>query len=353
MRSTSGSLCEDSRDISLPLLTCGNVIIMSVRGSARSLLVWHVHGSWMESLLAGPHRYVIPVKPSRDADGRGLSGRSWPQAREVSADELCDEDIDLVILQRPHEVELARQWLRREPGVDIPAVYVEHNAPRPSAVDSVHPIASRTDIALVHVSDFNRLMWDNGAAPTRVITHGIADPGPYYTGDVAHAATIINEPLRRWRTVGTDLVIELGKYVPVDVWGVETLDLNGGARGPGSRVRGKGDVPPQTLMRQVARRRVYLHTPRWTSLDVSLVQAMYLGMPVVAVAATMAPTVVPSEAGVVSVDVKTLGHALEGFVTDLSAASLAGKAAREFAMAHFSLDRFLARWDELIEERCG
>ena len=55
-------------------------------------------------------------------------------------------------------MELVRQWLRREPGVDIPAVYVEHNAPRPSAADSVHPIASRSDITLVHVSDFNRLM---------------------------------------------------------------------------------------------------------------------------------------------------------------------------------------------------
>jgi glycosyltransferase involved in cell wall biosynthesis len=106
-------------------------------------------------------------------------------------------------------------------------------------------------------------------------------------------------------------------------------------------------------MRQVARRRVYLHAPRWTSLDISLVEAMYLGMPVVAVAATMAPLVVPPEAGVVSADVKTLGHALEGFVTDLSAATLAGKTAREFAMAHFSLNRFLAQWDELIEERCG
>jgi hypothetical protein len=326
---------------------------MSVRGSARSLLVWHVHGSWMKSLVAGPHRYVIPVNSSRDAYGRGVKGRNWPQAHEVSAEQLHDQDIDLVILQRPEEIELVRQWLRREPGVDIPAVYVEHNAPRPSAADSVHPIASRTDIALVHVTDFNRLMWDNGAAPTRVITPGIADPGPYYTGDVAAAAAMMNEPLRRWRTVGTDIAIELAKYVAVDVWGIDTVELNRGPRGPGCRIRGKGDLESQRLMRQVARRRVYLHTARWTSLGFSLIEAMYLGMPVVAVAATMAPLVIPPEAGVVSADINTLGHALQGFVTDTSAAALAGKAAREFAMAHFSLDRFLAQWEELIEERCG
>ena len=85
----------------------------------------------------------------------------------------------------------------------------------------------------------------------------------------------------------------------------------------------------------------------------SLVEAMYLGMPVVAVAATMAPLGVPAEAGVVSADVNTLASALQGFVTDRAAATLAGKAAREFAIAHFSLDRFLSEWDEVIEQQCA
>jgi glycosyltransferase involved in cell wall biosynthesis len=234
----------------------------------------------------------------------------------------------------------------------VPAVYVEHNTPRPFAVDSVHPVAGRADIPLIHVSDFNRMMWDNGAAPTKVIPHGIADPGPLYTGEVAAAATMINEPLRRWRTVGADLLAELGTHVPIDVWGIGTTEFGGTARRK-SRVRGKGDVPTPRLWRQVARRRVYLHTPRWTSLGMSLIEAMYLGMPVVAVASTMAPLVVPAEAGVVSADVSTLAYALQGFVTDLAAATVAGKSAREFAMAHFSLDRFLTQWDRVIEERCA
>jgi hypothetical protein len=56
---------------------------------------------------------------------------------------------------------------------------------------------------------------------------------------------------------------------------------------------------------------------------------------------------------VVSADVATLAYALEGFVTDLAAASAAGKAARDFARAHFALDRFLTEWDDLIEECLG
>jgi hypothetical protein len=49
----------------------------------------------MESFVAGQHRYVIPVNPARDADRRGLMGRNWPRAQEVSVDELSGEDIDL------------------------------------------------------------------------------------------------------------------------------------------------------------------------------------------------------------------------------------------------------------------
>ncbi|HEX2284763.1 MAG TPA: glycosyltransferase [Mycobacterium sp.] len=305
----------------------------------------------MESFVAGRHRYIIPVNADRDDNGRGLCGRNWPRAKEIPSWRLRDEHVDLVVLQRPDEIELATRWLGRRPGIDIPAVYVEHNTPRPYAVDSVHPVAGRSDIPLIHVTDFNRLMWNNGAAPTRVITHGIADPGPLYTGEIPAAATMINEPCRRWRTVGADLLAELAVHVPIDVWGIDSEKLND-PHGAG-RVRGKGDVPAPRLLHQVGRRRVYLHTARWTSLGLSLVEAMYLGMPVVAVASTMAPLVVPPEAGVVSADVHTLEYALEGFVTDKSAASAAGKAARDFAMAHFSLERFLADWEDVIDECCG
>lgn len=320
---------------------------MSASAATRSVLVWHVHGSWTESFVAGRHRCVIPVNENKDAYGRGLSGRNWPRAQEIPWSRLRDEDIELVVLQRPQEIELTSRWLGRRPGVDVPAVYVEHNAPRPYAVDSVHPIAGRDDIPLIHVTDFNRLMWNNGVAPTRVIDHGIADPGHLYTGEIVAAATMINEPDRRWRTVGADLLEELSAHTPIDVWGIGSESMSSIGN-----VRGKGDVPATRLLRQVARRRVYLHTARWTSLGLSLIEAMFVGMPVVAVASTMAPLVVPPEAGVVSADVTTLAYALEGFVTDFPAASAAGKAARDFAMAHFALDRFLAEWDAVIEENC-
>lgn len=316
----------------------------------RGVLIWHVHGSWMDSFVAGRHRYVVPVSADEPEMARGLLGRSWPNAVEVPADRLQDQDIDLVVVQRPEEIELAERWLGRRLGHEVPAVYVEHNAPRPFAVDSVHPVADRHDIPLIHVTEFNELMWDNGTAPTMVINHGIADPGRQYTGEIPAAAAMINEPLRRWRTVGADLLGDLAAHRPIDVWGIDTVALND--RHPTGLVRGRGDVPPPQLWRDVARRRVYLHTARWTSLGLSMVEAMFLGMPIVAVATTMAPLVVPAEAGVVSANPKTLAYALERFATDFAEAVAAGKAARDFAVANFSLDRFLTQWDEVIDGHC-
>jgi glycosyltransferase involved in cell wall biosynthesis len=317
------------------------------------ILLWHVHGSWTTSFVQGDHDYLLPVTPDRDSDGLGRARTwDWPSTVvEVPHDRLHDTDVDLVVLQRPHELELAERWTGRRPGRDVPAVYVEHNTPRPYAVDSRHPVADRDDIPIVHVTEFNRLMWDNGIAPTTVITHGLRDPGHLYTGEIASAATMINEPVRRWRTVGADLLAPLARHVPIDVWGIDSELLNEPThRTPG--VTPHGDVPTDRLMPEVARRRVHLHTARWTSLGLSLIEAMFLGMPVVAVASTMAPLVIPAEAGVVSADVSVLGTAAAEFVADPAAALAAGKAARDYATTHFGLGRFLAEWSRLIEETC-
>ncbi|WP_313673919.1 glycosyltransferase [Mycolicibacterium sp.] len=327
---------------------------MSITGRAsaeRSVLAWHVHGSWMESFVAGRHRYLLPVTPERDAFGLGRCGRDWPNTVEVPVDRLADNDVDLVVLQRPEEIELTERWLRRRPGIDVPAVFVEHNAPRPHPCDSVHPLADRHDIRVVHVTDFNRLMWDNGRAPTTVIDHGIADPGQQYRGEIPHAATMINEPLRRGRVVGTDLLATLGETAPVDVWGIGTEALNERRHRHGG-VTGMGDVARARLLPAVAQRRVYLHTARWTSLGVSLVEAMFLGMPVVAVASTMTPLAVPAEAGVVSADPDLLAAALAHFLSDRAAAEVAGKVARCYAQSRFGLDRFLADWEDVMAATC-
>ena len=100
------------------------------------ILLWHVHGSWTTAFVAGAHDYVLPLLPDRGIDGVGRARTwDWPAtAREVPVDRLAHEPLDLVVLQRPHEARLVQELTGRRPGRDLPAIYLEHNAPPEKAV---------------------------------------------------------------------------------------------------------------------------------------------------------------------------------------------------------------------------
>jgi hypothetical protein len=316
------------------------------------VLLWNVHGSWDTAFAMGRHSCVVPVTRGRGLDGRGLPRTyDWPpSAREVPAGRLRDEDIDVVLLQRPRELELTARWLGRRPGRDIPAVYVEHNTPRGHVPDVRHPLAGRRDILLVHVTHFNAMCWDNGRAPVMVIEHGVPDPGYRYRGDWPRAGVVINEPLRRWRVAGTDLLPAFTRVAPLDVFGMRADGLPQRLGADPASVWLFGDLPQKKMHAELARRRVYLHPFRWTSLGLSLIEAMLLGMPVVALAATEAAEAVPPEAGVVSSRLDVLTDAVRRFVGDPLAARRAGQAARTAALGRYSLARFHRDWDRALQE---
>jgi glycosyltransferase involved in cell wall biosynthesis len=318
---------------------------------ARHILVWHVHGSWTTSFVRGAHEYLLPVLPDGGPWGGGRCGRAWPDnAREVPAESLRDTDVDLVVLQRPDELDLAARWLGRRPGPDIPAVYVEHNTPRGDAPTTRHPVADRADITLVHVTAFNELMWDAGIAPTAVIDHGIPDPGYRYSGELDSAAVVVNEPVRRGRVTGTDLLPRFADAIGLDVYGMGCDGLAEHTAGTRCPVRIWGDLPTDRLHTAMARRRCYLHPIRWTSLGLSLIEAMHLGMPVVGLATTEAVEAVPPDAGVLSTRADRLVAALRDLAHEPGWARQLGKQARETALARYGLTRFLSDWDRLIEQ---
>jgi hypothetical protein len=294
------------------------------------VLLWHVHGSWTNAFVRGPHTYLLP-------EGGPWGGRDWP-AVEMSPAELADTDVDVVILQRTEEIELAERWLGRRPGRDVPAVFVEHNTPQ----GEPHPLADRDDVLIAHVTHFNQWMWDNGKAPTTVVEHGIVEPAARYTGELAHAAVVTNEPVRRWRVAGTDLLPRFTPVAPVDVFGTG-LD---GLADPGLNLH--GDLPHDRLHPELARRRVYLHVTRWTSLGPALIEAMQIGMPVVCLAATEAVEAVPPAAGVLSTDIDVLVAGLRELLAEPELAAWTGKQAREHALRSYGLARFLADWDRVL-----
>jgi hypothetical protein len=306
------------------------------------VLLWHVHGSWTTAFVHGEHEYLVPVVPDRGPEGRGRAQTYvWPEAaREVTLEEAADAEVDVVIAQRPEELDgLGERWLGgRKPGRDLPAVYVEHNAPQGRIADMRHPAADRDDLAVVHVTHFNDLFWDCGDTRTHVIEHGVVDPGYRYTGELPRSAVVINEARRRGRVTGTDLLERLRQEVPLDLFGMDSV-----------AVGGLDDIRQDDLHDEMARRRVYLHPIRWTSLGLSLIEAMHLGMPVVALATTEVPEAVPEAAGVVSTRVEVLRDAVRDLVADPDTARERGLAARVAALERYGLGRFLADWDELLE----
>jgi glycosyl transferase family 1 len=304
------------------------------------ILLWHVHGSWTTAFVQGRHEYLVPVVPDRGPDGRGRARTwQWPASVvEVSPERLAREPVDVVILQRPDDEALATRWLGgRRPGREVPAVWLEHNAPQGRIAEMRHPAADRPDLTLVHVTHFNALFWDAGDTTTRVIEHGVVDPGAQYTGELPRAVVVVNEPGRRGRVTGTDLLRDLGRDVTLDLVGI-----GAGALG------GIENLPQAHLHAAMARRRVYLHPVRWTSLGLALIEAMHLAMPVVALATTEVPEAVPPEAGVISTRVAVLREALKALIDDPEQARVMGKAARTHALARYGLERFLGDWDALL-----
>jgi glycosyltransferase involved in cell wall biosynthesis len=122
---------------------------------------------------------------------------------------------------------------------------------------------------------------------------------------------------------------------------------------PPERLRLGGDLPTARLHARLARSRAYLHPLRWTSLGLALLEAMHLGMPVLVLATTEAARAVPPDAGAVSTNVGDLTAMAARLLADPDEARSRGRAARRAALDRYSLSRFLADWDDVLDAAAG
>src|SRR5439155_13543320 len=163
----------------------------------------------------------------------------------------------------------------------LPRIYLEHDPPREHPTDTRHPVDD-PNVLLVHVTPFNRLMWDSGRTPTRVIEHGVMVPeSARYTGEVARGLVVVNHIKRRGRRLGLDVYERLRDEVPLDLVGMGSEEVGG-----------LGEVPPMDLPAFAARYRFFFNPIRYTSLGLAVCEAMLIGLPVLGLATTEMVTAV-------------------------------------------------------------
>lgn len=303
-----------------------------------NILTWHIHGSYLNTLARIEHNWYLPVKPGRPEGygGRGPTFDLPDYVREVPAERVRDLKLDLIIYQAPKnycddQFEILTTEQRR-----LPKIYLEHNTPKPHAVDTRHLIDD-PEVLLVHVTHYNRLMWDNGRTPTVVIEHSVAiDPSIKYGGHIERGITVVNGMQKRPRIAGYDIFLYTQQKIPLDCAGMKT-----GAFG------GLGDIPYRELHRLLAQYRFLFSPIRYTSLPLAVIEAMTIGMPVVALATTELPTVIShGETGYVSCDIDELIEHMRFLLSDHKEASRIGRNARAVAQERFGLDRFIRDWNK-------
>jgi glycosyltransferase involved in cell wall biosynthesis len=302
-----------------------------------NILIWHIHGSYLNTLARIEHNWYLPIKPGRPEgySGRGPTFDLPDYVREVPAEQVRDLKLDLVIYQTPKnycedQFEILTAEQRR-----LPKIYLEHNTPKPHAVDTSHPVDD-PEVLLVHVTHFNRLMWDNGRTPTVVIEHSVAiNPSIRYNGHRERGVTVINGMQKRSRIVGYDIFLKARQKIPLDCVGMETEAFGG-----------LGDIPYRDLHCLLADYRFLFSPIRYTSLPLAVIEAMTIGMPVVALATTELPAVIlHGETGYVSCDIDALIERMDFLLSNYEEASRLGRHARAVALERFGLDRFIRDWE--------
>jgi len=306
------------------------------------VLTWHVHGSYLFYLAQSHNQFYLPVKPGHpEGYGGRAKGFEWPDnVHDISAEDVGELDLDCVIFQSAKNYLEDQYEILTERQRRLPRIYLEHDTPRQHPTDTRH-VCNDPDVLLVHVTHFNRLMWDNGETPTRVIEHGVVVPRRVtYTGEIERGLVVVNGLTKRSRRVGADVFADVRNRIPLELIGMES-------EGAG----GRGEIDHNDLPGFAARHRFFFNPIRYTSLGLAVCEAMTIGMPIVGLATTEMVRVVENDvSGYVDTDVNNLIARMQYLLREPSEARRLGEGARRFARSHFGIDRFAADWDSVIDQ---
>ncbi|WP_158824710.1 glycosyltransferase family 4 protein [Mucilaginibacter lacusdianchii] len=308
--------------------------------SRLKIFTWHIHGSYLFYLSQGNYDVYIPTKPEKTEGyyGRGETFPFGPNVIEVPAEEVKNHEFDVIVYQTNQNYLYDQYEILSAEQQALPKVYIEHDPPRQHPTDTKHAVNDK-DVTLVHVTHFNKLMWDCGETPATVIEHGVINPNAPYTGEKPRGIVVINNLPTRGRLLGLDIFMKVREHVPLDLVGMGTGDL------------GLGEVLHPQLPEFVSKYRFFFNPIRYTSLGLAVCEALMQGIPVVGLATTELSAVIDNEhSGFIHTDVNYLIDKMNLLIEDADLARRIGAGGRELAQTRFSIERFTRDWEQLFNK---
>jgi glycosyltransferase involved in cell wall biosynthesis len=301
---------------------------------------WHIHGSYLYYLSQGDFDIYVPLKENKSTGyiGRGTTFPFGNNVFEVPVDKVKELPLDCILFQTPQnylhdqfEILSAEQRL-------LPKIYLEHDPPQGIPTDTPHVVLNDPEITLVHVTHFNKLMWNNGKAQTHVIDHGITPSSVKYSGVLDRGIVIINNLQERGRRLGLDIYLEVREHVPIDLIGMDTKKLGG-----------LGEILHPQLPDFLKQYRFFFNPIRYTSLGLAVLEAMMVGLPVVGLATTEMVTVIQNgHNGILHTDISYLIGEMKKLIEDPAYAARLGNAGKQTVTERFNIQRFKSDWYELL-----
>lgn len=307
------------------------------------IFTWHIHGSYLYYLSQGDYKIFIPVKEEKTEGyyGRGKTFPFGDNVIEIPADEVKNYAFDCILFQTNKNFLVDQFEILSEAQRDLPKIYLEHDPPYGHPTDNKH-IINDPNMVLVHVTHFNKLMWDSNKTPTRVIEHGVIMPEVCYTGELNKGIVVINNLPSRGRLLGFDIFKQVKEHIPIDLAGMGTEEW------------GLGEVLHPQLPAFESRYRFFFNPIRYTSLGLAICEAMMMGMPVVGLATTELSTVIDNGySGFIHTNTDVLMDKMRMLLRDKNIARDIGANGRDVAMERFNIKRFVRDWETLFMTMTG
>ena len=304
------------------------------------IFTWHIHGSYLFYLSHGNYDLYIPVNEEK-TEGYYGRGNTYPFAGnviEVPEEQVREMDFDIILFQTDENYLIDQYRTLSDRQRALPKIYLEHDPPWEHPTDAVHPVTDPS-VIVVHVTHFNRLMWDNRNLRTVVIEHGVTVPeiDPNIE-KIDRGIVVINNLPKRGRLLGLDIFEQVRKELPIDLVGM------------GAEQYGIGEVLHPELPAFISQYRFCFNPIRYTSLGLAVCETMMLGLPIVGLATTeLAVTIKNDFTGHIHTNINYLIEKMIYLLDHPDKAAEMGSNAKIDAIKLFDIHRFTEEWEALFQ----